>query len=529
MAMACVIGSAGSARGATGGSTNSPAVTPTDPVLNLLLEKGMITEDEANKTQAQADALRTNMAAQYPPSQSGWMMSAGIKDMEIFGDLRLRYEDRKALDPGGFKEGTSKHPKYSPPGYIDLDRLRYALRFGVRGDAYDDFYYGFRMETSSNPRSTWVSMGTSSSGTPYYGPFGKSTAGLDVGQIYLGWRPESWFDITFGKMANPLYTTPMVWNPSINPEGAAEHLKYTVGPVDFFANFAQFLYQDTNPNETSSGYFSNLSPTDHGYPPSFLLAWQGGMDYHVLKNIDLKAAPVLYQYVGTPVDSSTLVGAADTPGFGSTYVGQGAIVGQTYSSGYSGGLYDGFASNQTGVNDLLVLEIPFELTVKLKKVDLRAFGDYAQNLEGADRARAAYKASHSPLLAVTPISTPQIHDNVAYQFGLAVASKDGLGLVYGSTAKRHAWEIRSYWQYVGQYSLDPNLIDTDFFEGVENMEGVYVAAAYGLTENFIATFRYGHAYRINPKLGTGGSGLDIPQMNPINEYDLFQIDLTYKF
>ena len=38
-----------------------------------------------------------------------------------------------------------------------------------------------------------------------------------------------------GKMPNPLWTTPTMWDPDIQPEGAAEKLKYTVGKVDLFA------------------------------------------------------------------------------------------------------------------------------------------------------------------------------------------------------------------------------------------------------------------------------------------------------
>ncbi|MEI6566349.1 MAG: hypothetical protein WCR20_06725 [Verrucomicrobiota bacterium] len=53
--------------------------------------------------------------------------------------------------------------------------------------------------------------------------------------------------------------------------------------------------------------------------------------------------------------------------------------------------------------------------------------------------------------------------------------------------------------------------------------------AYGLSQNVIATFRYGYATRINQYLGTGGANQDIPQMNPINRFQLIQVDLTLKF
>ncbi len=104
-----------------------------------------------------------------------------------------------------------------------------------------------------------------------------------------------------------------------------------------------------------------------------------------------------------------------------------------------------------------------------------------------------------------------------------------MGLVYGTNSRKHGWEFRTYWQHVEQYALDPNLIDSDYFEGAENLQGVYAAIAYGFTDNLIGTFRYGYASRINNKLGTGGSDQDIPQMNPINQYQVLQFDLSCQF
>jgi hypothetical protein len=517
------------ARPALAAAAADPAASDTtDPVLGLLVEKGMITEAEAAKAQAQVDARRTNLAAQFPASV--WKISPAIKSVELYGDLRLRYEDRSEKDPAG--------------GRIDLQRERYALRVGLRGEAFDDFYYGFRLETSSNPRSTWATMGTSSSGTPYQGPFGKSTAAIGVGQIYLGWRPESWFDFTAGKMPNPLYTTPMVWSPSINPEGLAERFKYTVGDLDFFATFGQFDYADQNPNSATGGLgFNGL--TGQGANNIFQVAWQGGFNYHLTTNTTFKAAATIYQYLGLH-RSSQQGGAPLTPYFGDPYVGEGAYTGPGSANqvnGYSGyggsGTLPGYASagypnNQVGLNDLSVLEVPFELNFKISQLDARVFGDVAYNLEGAQRAQAAaqgyaaYLANQSPPATIHGFS-PQTGDCKAYQIGFALGSPGALGLVNGATAKKHAWEVRTYWQHVEQYALDPNLPDTDFFAGAQNLQGIYAAVAYGLSDNFIATIRYGEAKRINHLLGTGGTGQDIPQINPISTFNLFQADLTFKF
>jgi hypothetical protein len=91
------------------------------------------------------------------------------------------------------------------------------------------------------------------------------------------------------------------------------------------------------------------------------------------------------------------------------------------------------------------------------------------------------------------------------------------------------WEARTYWQHIEQYALDPNLIDSDFFEGRGNLEGVFAAVAYSFADNMIGTFRYGYASPIDKSLGTGGSNQDIPQINQINRYQILQLDLTYRF
>ncbi len=485
-----------------------------DPLLDLMIQKGMLTQEEARKVKAEADAMRTNALNQaMPPVESKWKISKAVKDLELFGDIRVRYEHREASAPTGAR--------------IELDRERFALRFGVRGDLFDNFYFGLRFETSSNPRSPWVTFGSSSPG-----PFGKSSDTVDVGQAYIGWRPGDWLDATVGKMPNPLYTTSMVWDSDLNPEGLAERFKYTVGNADLFGNFGQFVYQDNNPSYISgslvlpvAGNNRQESSTDN----TFLLAWQGGVNYHFTESVSAKVAGTLYQYLGL---ETTISGS----GIGDPYIGEGSYGGP--GSGTINGLttQNGISYNQIGVNDLLVVEVPFEVNFKIKELNARVFGDFAYNLDGRQRATDAVMAlaTQSAIQSIgsrPPLLTygAQKNDVKAYQVGFAIGNLDSLGLVYGTVAKRHAWEFRTYWQHVEQYALDANLLDSDFFEGRGNQEGIYAALAYGFTENVIGTVRYGYASRINDKLGTGGSNLDIPYINPIEHYSLLQLDLTLRF
>jgi len=496
---------------------------PSDILLDLFVKKGFVTEEEAKRVKTEADALRAGTTNASPAiAESKWKINNAIKNVELFGDLRLRYEQREAK---------------AASGRIELDRGRYAARIGLRGEAFDDFYYGFRLDTAANPRSPWVSFATSASGVPYQGPFGKSSASVNIGQIYLGWTAANWLDITVGKMPNPFFTTPMVWDPDLNPEGIAERLKYTVGQADLFATFGQFLYADLNPNFASGGFGVGINGlTGQNTDNILLLGWQAGVEYHFTTNLSAKVAASLYDYIGLKTNLP--------PYFGDAYVGEGAYLGPgsgsiNGASGYNPGagaatpgFFAGFPNNQTGVRHLLIVDVPFQVNFNVGPFDTRLFGDVSYNLEGSQRAKeaaAAYANYLSANSASISAFSPQQNDVKAYQVGFAVGNHGSLGLVNNTVSRKHGWEIRAYWQHVEQYALDPNLLDSDFFEGRANMEGIYGSFAYGLGRNVIGTVRYGHGSRINDKLGTGGSNQDIPQVNPINHYELLQLDLSWRF
>src|ERR1700757_2300756 len=209
-------------------------------------------------------------------SADKWKLSTSITELELYGDVRLRYQ---------YNGGRTDDTPVAPPGagvagthdWQERERERYRLRLGLRGTLLDDWFFGVRLETSNNARSTNVTFGDdTASNTPGGGgPFEKNSDVVYVGQAYAGYKGFPDFTFTAGKMANPLLTTRMVWDPDINPEGLAEQYKHTfvfggepppppsyskdgkavVAPkppepflkLDVFANFAQFIYDDSNP------------------------------------------------------------------------------------------------------------------------------------------------------------------------------------------------------------------------------------------------------------------------------------------
>jgi len=486
-----------------GNAAQAQTQVHSDLLLDTLIRKGYLTQDEARNIEAGVAAQETNATSQATAPAPAFKLPGSMESLQLYGDMRLRYEYR----------GTENAPGVNPDNFY-RERFRYALRLGIRGDLFDQFNYGIRLETATNPRSPWAtfgSNGTSGSVTPS----DKSGSGVNIGQLFLGWHPESWFETTVGRMPMPLYTTPMVWDSDINPEGAFEKFKVSTGNVDWFADFGQFDYQDPG----SSAAFPSTDV--------FVLAWQAGGVVKFNHGQSFKIAPVLYTYTGEGYGSASSPTGLNAPfvGQGKNGVNIGVPSASTYQAGY----------NEQGINDLLVLEIPAEFDFPIPHTALgdlqgRLFGDFAYNLDGSTRARAAYDANPA---AFPGLSGPSYGRDKACQVGFGIGSAGPVyaptqGLVYGSTSKKHTWEARFYWQRVEQYALDVNLMDSDFFEGRANLQGIYSAFAYSFTDSIIGTVRYGYAGRIDGKLGTGGNNLDIPGINPIQDYNLFQVDLTWR-
>jgi hypothetical protein len=345
------------------------------------------------------------------------------------------------------------------------------------------------------------------------GPFSKASDGIAVGQAYLGYKGFPGLTLTGGRFAIPFVTTSMVWDDDINVEGLAEQWKHTftfgggeppppayskdgkaivAGPppepflkLDLFANFGQFVYDDANPENplgarattTANGGTQLVPNTD-----AFLLGWQVGARFEFPHILYFQFAPTLYNYTGN---------------------------GDTFNVHFQGGdpnltNAQSLAQNQTGINSLLVFDMPAEIGWKVGKIPMRIFGDFATNFEADDRATAAGHPGKGG-------------DRYAYEIGLGI----------GQLKKKRDWEIRAWWQHTDQYALDPNLVDSDLFDSRVNMEGVAVKAGYMLADAIVFNLTYGYGWPADDALGTGGTG-DIA-INPLDQYQIFQADLSVKF
>src|SRR5229473_6813954 len=237
------------------GASAAPAFgADTETLLDKLHEKGVLSDDEYEqmRTEARADrraeALKNASDVEKEQkakeaSGSKFKVPDALKSMELFGDLRLRYEDRIATSPTDVN--------------FDRQRWRYALRVGVRGDVADNFFYGLRFDTGTYGRSAWVTFADDNVSSSKSAQANKTNDAMAVGLAFVGWKPTSWLQVIGGRQPNPLYTTPMVWDPDITPEGLVEKFNFKLS--DNFTTFAtagQFIYQDFSKPSTNNSSLS---------------------------------------------------------------------------------------------------------------------------------------------------------------------------------------------------------------------------------------------------------------------------------
>src|ERR1700744_4346173 len=129
----------------------------------------------------------------------------------------------------------------------------------------------------------------------------------------------------------------------------------------------------------------------------YQVAWQGGVNYHITTNLSAKIAGTIYEYYC--LQRSTAANNT-APFYGDPYVGEGAYAGPgsgtvNGASGFGtsgnlpGNMSLGYPNNQVGLDNLLVLEVPYEINYHIKHLDMRLFGDFAYNFQGRERAEAA--------------------------------------------------------------------------------------------------------------------------------------------
>ena len=447
-----------------GFGVNAMADSTTD-IVNALVAKGVLTEEEgALLTKGRTDEAAGQAKALKKASKL--KVSDAIDNATVYGDIRVRAEYRDGKNDAEVKE--------------ERQRGRYKLTLGVKTEA-SDFYTDLALAMGAGGRSDNATFaGAATNG-------GNEKEDILVKRAMIGYKATDWLTLEAGRIANPLYTTPMVWDGDLTFEGLAEMVKYKVGPADIFLTAVQTQYLGDRKTFTTNGVPGG--GTDRA--TSEVFAFQAGTKFAITDDVNAKAAITYTTYGSKGSTNFKPLRPTDT-----------------------------YAVSTTGTNDLRTLEIPAEINFKLSgNLGVKVYGDYAVNLDGTDRYNAAVAATTAGA-ARTAIAAAG-NDDKAWLLGMELASKSG------KSAQKGDWSAAVWYQNVGVYALDQNAVDSDFMDSRVNMKGIVLKTAYNIRDNVVMNFAAGHATRKNDALSTAGAAADIAL--DLNKYNLYQLDLTYKF
>jgi hypothetical protein len=282
--------------------------------------------------------------------------------------------------------------------------------------------------------------------------------------------------VVAGKQANPFYTTDLVWDPDIFPQGLVERIdfhklfdlsfgepgyskesKASVAPppepspnaLELSLIAGQFIFYDNNEFNQVTAATGNIKNDAYEFETQLLARLKLG------KGFAFTVAPAVF------ITNDAEVGAAGNP----------AIA----------------LNNQNAFNgsqrDELILLAPGDLSFKLGKLPVKLYWDLAYNVNGNDRWNNVYGPLFSDVTfnaartAVTgfPASSrvgPSFSDNLAWLAGIQI----------GQNKKQGDWSIFGNYRQIGLTSIDPNINDSDFALSNLNVQGFKFGLAYNLTD-----------------------------------------------
>ncbi|HSH96613.1 MAG TPA: putative porin [Roseimicrobium sp.] len=369
------------------GSASLAVAQDSGPLIDTLVKKGILTDQEG-------EDLRVELLKDFGNTSPGKLdISSSVTKLKISGDIRLRQQfesQRTTAAPGAANE-----------------RTRTRVRFRLNGDftLQNGWETGFALETAPSADSGNQTLEN-----------GSDDYSINLARAYVAYTHDDLY-VVGGKQKNLLYTTDLVWDSDINPQGFTEQYAFHFGDnTSLTLRAAQFLMDD---NAESSG--PTTSATD-----AWLFYQQAEFKQKFGSKAALTLAPGYFFY-----NASTLAGLTNEDAFNGT------------------------------TENISVLVLPGDISFKLGANTLKFYGDLAYNTSSDDRAVEAYGV---------PVSEA---DALAWLVGVSYGT--GTGKDAGN------WKVSADYREIGLSSIDPNINDSDFAFSNVNQKGFKLTASYNLT------------------------------------------------
>ena len=427
--------------------------------------------------------------------------------ISIEGDIRVRSQsDRPGNDnplPEDFLAaslgGTTRAPDFAagtatglPNGSTqdDRDRLRLRARLGINVKVADTVTAGLRLATGSatDRVSTNQTLGQN---------FNRYTFLLDRAFIKLD--PTEWSTVSAGRIANPWFSTDLVWSDNLNFEGVAAGFKWPATPNRTLLPFATLGYF---PVREQSGPRRSRS----------MAGAQVGAQWEFSELTRLKFGLAQYFYSG-------FTGQVD---------GDYDIVS---GPGRSYGQYEYEAGLRQRGNSLFLTNNPNEIAAGLtpdkarwglgmefKPLALTAAAEFSHFAPYVIGLSAEVVRNQGMSLEEAYQRTNGIFFNDARAFGVGLRGTVGMQQV----RNLHDWQFSMGYKWLGSDAVPDAFVDSDLGLGGTNVRGITAGLLYGLARDTQIGLRY-----------LSGRTISSPTVNYLNKdrfaFDSLQVDLNVRF
>ncbi|MBW8355656.1 MAG: putative porin [Pseudomonas sp.] len=498
------------ARAATAVAATGPATAPGD--VRVQYVPAIVREQIRDQVKAEVMATAKQENWAQPNTFPDW-----VSRISFDGDIRLRQESRffadnnsnelvdyaKLNDNGPYDVNKDTNSKLPPllNSREDRDNLfRLRARLGMKAVISPEWTAGIRIGTGSdnNPVSTTQTLG---------GGFGKKDIWLDQG--YLTWKATQDLTLTGGRIANPFYSTDMLYSNDLNFDGVAAIFNHKLdSDWGLFGTLGAFPVEYTNDTATSNGFDKNESDT------KWLFGGQIGANWKINRSNSLKGALAYYRFDDIEGQRSSpcapWAGApgCDTDGSRVAFMQKGNsvfLLRDITPNPATPGLtpqpqFVGLASKF----DVLDLNLAWDTELP-DDLRLRSQTNFIRNL-AYDKGEMLKRSEGEIVNNINRNGQFESGGNallVQFTLGNALEMK-----------KSGDWNLLAGYKYIQPDALPDGFNDSSFHLGGTNAKGYFVGGNYGIDKNIYATARYMSASEV---------------YGPRYEVDVMQLELNTRF
>lgn len=429
----------------------------------------------------------------------GW-----INRIKINGDLRLRAEG-EYQDQDNSLLYVNANDNDGTPTILDTqndrERTRVRMRLAVNAKVNNKIDAGIRLTSgdTSDPVSTNQTLGNS--GSRY---------DVTIDRAFLRYNGVNddgynWLTLTGGRIANPWFSTDLVWDSDLSFEGFAATARHNFSGGDS-------LYSLTESNKEvflTMGAFP-LEEFSESANDTWLYGAQIGGSVNFSNQNSIKVGAAYYYYDDIVVDQAPLGSASVFDFRAPQNLGQG----NTYVE-----IQD---PDPREPDILLGYASDFELVGLTTKIDLSTFAPYRLSLTGEYFENIGYDSGDVADLLGFEVKKETTAYQMRVDFGWPQVNLAG------------NWKAYAAYKYIERDALLASFTDSDFHGGGTDAEGYILGFDYGLGKNAWLSLKWISTDEIDgPDFRGNFVCSELNNSNPANtcqyKYDRAQFDINAKF